>query len=111
MIMQHFDKRHDGQVSFNEFCDAVLEEDYTTEMLRSKPELTEGYDPAYTERAKEKIFERAEPERYAAGCARSAMCYTSTPRRCRSSYGVRAHDPRAARKQGASGASTLITTG
>jgi len=63
IIMRHFDKRQDGQVTYNEFCDSVLEEDYTTEMLRSKPQLSQGYDAAYTERAKEKIFERAETEK------------------------------------------------
>merc|ERR1719395_138223 len=39
MIMQHFDKRQDGQVTYNEFCDAVLEQDYSTQMLGSKPKL------------------------------------------------------------------------
>merc|ERR1719487_3218201 len=64
MIMQHFDKRQDGQVTYNEFCDAVLEQDYTTQMLRSKPQLDpKGFDATYAERAQEKTFERAETEK------------------------------------------------
>merc|ERR1719352_475905 len=32
-IMQHFDTRKDGQISYNEFCDALLDEDYTQVMI------------------------------------------------------------------------------
>merc|ERR1719388_123639 len=64
MIMQHFDKRQDGQVTYNEFCDAVLEQDYSTQMLGSKPKLDpNGFDPVYAERTQEKTFERAETEK------------------------------------------------
>jgi len=63
LIMQHFDQRHDGQVTYNEFCDAVLEPDYTTEMMKTKSAITENFDPSYLARAQEKSFERVETEK------------------------------------------------
>merc|ERR1719265_3059621 len=39
IIMRHFDRRQDGQVSYNEFCDALLDEDCTSTMMQSKPAL------------------------------------------------------------------------
>merc|ERR1712070_1141780 len=36
ILMRHFDKRQDGQVSYNEFCDALLDEDCTCEMMKVK---------------------------------------------------------------------------
>merc|ERR1712025_346844 len=39
VIMKHFDTRQDGQVSYNEFCDALLDQDYTTAMMTMKPML------------------------------------------------------------------------
>merc|ERR1712019_35763 len=44
-LMQHFDAREDGQVSYNEFCDALLDEDFTTSMLKVKPALKRNFDP------------------------------------------------------------------
>merc|ERR1719247_294715 len=35
IIMKHCDTRKDGQVSYNEFCDFILDEDYTTDMLKT----------------------------------------------------------------------------
>merc|ERR1719498_79607 len=52
IIMKYFDKRGDGQVTYNEFCDALLDEDYTTTMLKTKPPLNTQFDPAYAEHAK-----------------------------------------------------------
>jgi len=60
IIMKHFDRRRDGQVSYNEFCDMLLDEDYTTEMLKTKPHLENGLDPDYAERAVAKSEDRAE---------------------------------------------------
>merc|ERR1712048_1324702 len=37
ILMKHFDTRQDGQVSYNEFCDAILDPDYTNDMLKMKP--------------------------------------------------------------------------
>lgn len=59
-IMQHFDRRGDGQVSYNEFCDVVLDEDYTAGMLVTKPALRPGFDEQYAERALAKTAERDE---------------------------------------------------
>merc|ERR1711988_1664417 len=63
LIMQYFDKRHDGQVTYNEFCDAVLDDDYTMTMMPPKAEMSGSYDSSYMDRAKDKIFERAETEK------------------------------------------------
>jgi hypothetical protein len=60
IVMKHFDRRQDGQVSYNEFCDAVLDEDYTTEMLKTKPHLDSNFDASYAERAVAKSADRQE---------------------------------------------------
>jgi len=59
-IMKHFDSRKDGQVSYNEFCDALLEQDYTGTMLKAKQRFDKQPDPAYAERARMKSAERSE---------------------------------------------------
>lgn len=61
-VMRHFDQRKDGQVSYNEFCDSLLDEDYTTTMLKTKPALKPGHDPDYAQRAKNKMEERNETD-------------------------------------------------
>jgi len=61
-IMKHFDAREDGQISYNEFCDAVLDEDWTTTMLKTKPPLEDGYDASYGSRAVRKSAERLETD-------------------------------------------------
>jgi hypothetical protein len=60
IVMRHFDRRGDGQVSYNEFCDAILDEDYTTEMLKTKPPLQTHNDEEYSARARGKTQDRAE---------------------------------------------------
>lgn len=60
IVMKHFDRRGDGQVSYNEFCDALLDEDYTTEMLKTKPPLDTELDADYVERASAKSVDRQE---------------------------------------------------
>ncbi|CAK0893646.1 unnamed protein product [Prorocentrum cordatum] len=62
-IMRHFDTRQDGQVSYNEFCDAVCERDYTQSMLEPRKGLEKGDDAAYEGRASGKEEERQETER------------------------------------------------
>merc|ERR1719305_1423282 len=59
IVMRHFDKRQDGQVSYNEFCDSLLDEDCTSEMLKSKAPIDARPDPQYNERAAMKAHERA----------------------------------------------------
>merc|ERR1711907_635192 len=54
IIMRHFDKRQDGQVSYNEFCDALLDEDFTKVMMNSKQALDPRSDRAYNERVFDK---------------------------------------------------------
>jgi len=63
VIMKHFDARQDGQVSYNEFCDVLLDEDYTTQMMKNKPPLNEGHDPDYAQRAAQKTQVRQETEK------------------------------------------------
>jgi len=61
-VMRHFDTRKDGQVSYNEFCDALLDEDYTTSMLKAKPTMQKHHDADYAQRAKSKLEERTETD-------------------------------------------------
>jgi Ca2+-binding EF-hand superfamily protein len=63
ILMRHFDKRQDGQVTYNEFCDALLDEDCTCEMMKVKPPIDASSDPSYNERAAQKAKERAETEK------------------------------------------------
>merc|ERR1719428_2638126 len=63
IVMRHFDKRQDGQVSYNEFCDSLLDEDCTSEMLKSKDPIDARPDPQYNERAAMKAHERAETDK------------------------------------------------
>merc|ERR1712188_19476 len=60
ILMRHFDKRQDGQVSYNEFCDALLDEDCTCEMMKVKAPIDPRSDAEYDERAALKGQERAE---------------------------------------------------
>merc|ERR1719478_2086904 len=60
LVMKHFDRRQDGQVSYNEFCDALLDEDYTTEMMKTKPHLNQNPDETYAQRVIGKSADRAE---------------------------------------------------
>eukprot|EP00913_Durusdinium_trenchii_P019847 g18655.t1 len=47
-------------VSYNEFCDALLDPDWTTVMLHTNHPLDDSHDHAYAERAMVKTAERAE---------------------------------------------------
>jgi len=60
ILMKHFDRRQDGQISYNEFCDAILDEDYTTEMLKTKPHLDNQHDEEYAQRVAAKSADRQE---------------------------------------------------
>merc|ERR1712193_144048 len=51
VLMRHFDARQDGQVTYNEFCDALLDEDCTCEMMKVKPAIDTRSDPEYNQRA------------------------------------------------------------
>eukprot|EP00933_Yihiella_yeosuensis_P005802 TRINITY_DN110391_c0_g1_i1.p1 TRINITY_DN110391_c0_g1~~TRINITY_DN110391_c0_g1_i1.p1 ORF type:complete len:748 (+),score=182.32 TRINITY_DN110391_c0_g1_i1:97-2340(+) len=59
-VMQHFDTRADGQVSYNEFCDALLDADYTSDMMVTKAPIIHKHDGQYAEKALEKSIQRAE---------------------------------------------------
>jgi len=63
VIMKHFDTRKDGQVSYNEFCDALLDQDYTTAMMTLKPHLDQVQDSDYAGKASMKLQERGETEK------------------------------------------------
>jgi hypothetical protein len=60
LVMKHFDTRQDGQVSYNEFCDTLLDEDYTTDMLKTKPRVNTIPDRAYEDRVLGKSIDRDE---------------------------------------------------
>merc|ERR1712226_901841 len=68
ILMKHFDKRQDGQVSYNEFCDALLDEDYTTEMMKTKAALDNSFDANYANRVLAKCQDREET-----ACVRKAV--------------------------------------
>jgi Ca2+-binding EF-hand superfamily protein len=59
-LMKHFDARQDGKLSYNEFCDALLDEDYTGNMMKMKPPIREGADETYIAKAKQQLLERDE---------------------------------------------------
>merc|ERR1712193_43864 len=63
ILMRHFDKRQDGQITYNEFCDGVLDEDFTKEMLRPKLGIDTNTDLEYNKRVADKALERSETER------------------------------------------------
>jgi hypothetical protein len=62
IIMKYFDTRQDGQVSYNEFCDALLDEDYTSTMMKMRPGLKQEADVGYAEKAMMKTQERGETD-------------------------------------------------
>mmetsp|Transcript_111753 Transcript_111753/g.219073 ORF Transcript_111753/g.219073 Transcript_111753/m.219073 type:complete len:264 (-) Transcript_111753:60-851(-) len=59
-LLRHFDTRQDGQVSYNEFCDTLLDEDFPVGMLKTKPPVQPHHDPDYADRANYKVVERDE---------------------------------------------------
>jgi len=59
-IMKHFDKRGDGQVSYNEFCDELLDEDHNPRMIQAKRPIDAEFDAEYADKAAFKAAERAE---------------------------------------------------
>jgi len=61
-IMKYFDTRQDGQVSYNEFCDTLLEEDYTTQMMKTRPTINQEVDTDYAVKAEMKSQERGETD-------------------------------------------------
>jgi len=63
ILQRHFDKRQDGQISYNEFCDSLLDEDCTCEMMKMKTPIDNTSDPAYNQRAALKGQQREETEK------------------------------------------------
>lgn len=59
-LFRYFDVRRTGQCSYNDFCDAVLDADFTMTMLQQKDRLQTTVEPAYVARAYQKVRERAE---------------------------------------------------
>jgi len=59
-VFKHFDTRQDGQVSYNEFCDIAMDEDYPTRMMHTKAPIDERHDAAFAERAVQRSAERQE---------------------------------------------------
>jgi len=59
-LLKHFDVRGDGQVSYNEFCDKMLDEDFPVGMLKTKPPVDPSYEDGYADRAHYKVVERQE---------------------------------------------------
>jgi len=59
-LLRHFDTREDGQVSYNEFCDQMLDEDFPVGMMKAKAPLNLNYDVDYADRAAYRVVERQE---------------------------------------------------
>jgi len=59
-LLKHFDVRGDGQVSYNEFCDKMLDEDFPVGMLKMKAPVDPNCDDNYADRAHYKVVERQE---------------------------------------------------
>merc|ERR1719191_2660606 len=66
-VMQYFDTRQDGQISYNEFCDALLEQDYPATAKYSKvnddKKLHTTADVDYASRTQAKTLQRSEVEK------------------------------------------------
>jgi len=62
VIMKYFDTRQDGQVSYNEFCDALLDEDYPATVMKPRKALAPEEDQEYARKAEMKTQERAETD-------------------------------------------------
>jgi Ca2+-binding EF-hand superfamily protein len=66
-IMRHFDTRQDGQISYNEFCDVLLEQDYPATAKYSKVnddrKLHQTADTDYSARTQAKTLQRSEVEK------------------------------------------------
>lgn len=96
ILMRHFDKRQDGQISYNEFCDALLDEDYTSEMMKLKPPLHQDYDEGYAEKARQKQEERAETEKVRAAVRAigdTVYKHTGAFHRLFKEFGYMTHEP------------------
>jgi Ca2+-binding EF-hand superfamily protein len=96
IIMKHFDTRGDGQISYNEFCDALLDEDYTADMLKTKPPLEAEFDPEYAHRAMFKVDERKETESVRAAARRMTDViykHIHTFQRLCKEFGKMTHEP------------------
>ncbi|CAJ1395548.1 unnamed protein product [Effrenium voratum] len=62
LIMKAFDSRKDGQISYNEFCDCLIDEDYTNAMMKVRPKLDQDVGN-YPDLAQTKLEERDEREK------------------------------------------------
>lgn len=62
VVMRHFDRNQDGHIDYNEFCDIVLDEDYTLTMLQTKASLDATSDAKYEMLASATEGQRAEVE-------------------------------------------------
>lgn len=62
IIMRHFDTHKDGQISYNEFCDAVLDRDVIGNGTKETP-LRVDMNDGYIDRAKMKTVMRSETEK------------------------------------------------
>merc|ERR1719428_1748048 len=62
-VFRRFDTSHNGVITLTEFRQALLDEDYTTTMLASKPALDATHDPEYANRVHAKHKEREETEK------------------------------------------------
>jgi len=65
IVMKHFDKRGDGQVDYIQFCNALLDADYSGKMMIAKPSPDTERRPSkvvYAEKAMAKSVDRQETE-------------------------------------------------
>eukprot|EP00931_Biecheleriopsis_adriatica_P075181 TRINITY_DN49106_c0_g1_i1.p1 TRINITY_DN49106_c0_g1~~TRINITY_DN49106_c0_g1_i1.p1 ORF type:complete len:744 (+),score=187.06 TRINITY_DN49106_c0_g1_i1:106-2337(+) len=62
IIMKYFDTRKDGQISYNEFCDNLMDEDSTNVMMKQRAPLDQDAGD-YPGLARSKVMERNETEK------------------------------------------------
>jgi len=60
-IMRYYDQRQDGQISYNEFCDALLDPDY--ESARATAQMSAVVSEDYKARVHAKTLQRSEVEK------------------------------------------------
>ena len=62
-MLGHFDLKGNGQISYNEFCDRVLERDFRDSMMALDDVFDSKPDPEYAEKALQQAADRQETER------------------------------------------------
>lgn len=80
-IMRHFDKEGKGQVSYNDFCNVVFDDDYSTKMMAKKSALdcNENTISPYASAAATKTVDRSETDKIRAAAQKLGHLLYSRP--------------------------------